>query len=562
MISISALLEDGLHLLSASTVTDFLLCLMVVVFGIGGVQAFKGRHSHFLAAVPTLLTSLGILGTFVGIVIALLDFDSGQIAESIPPLLDGVKVAFVTSVFGLGAAIIFNSLDAWLFAPRRAENGVVSAVSPEDIHGVLTRQEAILQGIANGLNGQDEGTLIGQVRQLRTDVTDFSRSTAAHNKEFSERLWSELQNFAELMAKGATEQVIEALRQVIVDFNKQLTEQFGDNFKRLDESVKKLVVWQEQYKDQVEKMGDQYRQSVESLVQTREAVAGIWVECKEIPLAMTELKTVMEVNQHQIAELQRHLEAFVLMRDEAVKAVPTIQEKIEGIGDLLHAGALDLQGSLAETGQQMLANSNEMRVALEEGAEHFRNSVTVTQQEFSSLSKTVSEASENLTETLEDTVKEMHSSARELLENMHTSVRDMGTQLQQHSTDLSNQFERVLNDFDNNSQRIVQRLGESGEEVQQGLASVVERILGDLNAAMSKARGELDAHVTESLSAFSGNLNAKLELFETATMRELNSQLETMGGALTSVTGRFVEDYSMLVRRMEEVVRLQPERSF
>lgn len=559
---ISQFLERWFFAMSASAVTEVLVILMVGAFCLGVWHANKGKHSHFLGAVPTLLTSLGILGTFLGIVIALLHFDTSDIDKSIPALLEGVKVAFITSVIGLGGAIIFNALDTWRFAPKRAANGVTHEVSPEDIHAVLEEQKTILQGIATGMSGQEEGSLVGQIRMLRTDLGDFAKATTNHSKEFSERLWHELQNFAEMMAKGATEQVIDALRQVIVDFNNKLTEQFGENFKRLDESVKKLVVWQEQYKDQVEKMGEQYQQSVESLVHTREAVAGIWEECKEIPLAMAELKAVIETNQHQISELQRHLEAFVMMRDEAVKAVPTIQEKIENIGDLLQTGALELQGSLNETGRQMLANSNEMKVALEEGAEQFRNSVTVTQQEFSSMSKTVSEASEKLTETLDDTIRDMHSSARELLENMHRSVNDMADQLQQHSANLTSQFERAVHDFEGQAQRVVQQLGETGTEAQHGLASALERMLGDLNATMNKTRAELDAHVTESLNTFSQNINAKLELFEKGTMRELNSELETMGSALTSITGRFVEDYQKLVGRMDEVIRLQSARSF
>lgn len=49
-------------------------------------------------------------------------------------------------------------------------------------------------------------------------------------------------------------------------------------------------------------MSEQYQQSVESLVETKTAVAGIWEECKEIPLAMSELREVLQVNQHQISE--------------------------------------------------------------------------------------------------------------------------------------------------------------------------------------------------------------------------------------------------------------------
>lgn len=42
-----------------------------------------------------------------------------------------------------------------------------------------------------------------------------------------------------------------ALELVVRDFNKNLTEQFGDNFKQLNESVKNMIIWQNNYKIQI-----------------------------------------------------------------------------------------------------------------------------------------------------------------------------------------------------------------------------------------------------------------------------------------------------------------------
>ncbi|MCM5516797.1 hypothetical protein MMT35_27865, partial [Escherichia coli] len=106
-----------------------------------------------------------------------------------------------------------------------------------------------------------------------TEISDSSQAQLANHTHFSNKLWEQLEQFADLMAKGATEQIIDALRQVIIDFNQNLTEQFGENFKALDASVKKLVEWQGNYKTQIEQMSEQYQQSVESLVETKTAVA-------------------------------------------------------------------------------------------------------------------------------------------------------------------------------------------------------------------------------------------------------------------------------------------------
>ena len=70
------------------------------------------RRSVFADYAPTLLTSLGILGTFTGIVSGLLNFDIEHIDTSISTLLGGMKTAFLTSVIGvcfsIGLKIIYT----------------------------------------------------------------------------------------------------------------------------------------------------------------------------------------------------------------------------------------------------------------------------------------------------------------------------------------------------------------------------------------------------------------------------------------------------------------------
>lgn len=46
-------------------------------------------------------TVLGILGTFIGIGLGLIEFDTNNIEQSVPPLLEGLKTAFLTSIFGI-----------------------------------------------------------------------------------------------------------------------------------------------------------------------------------------------------------------------------------------------------------------------------------------------------------------------------------------------------------------------------------------------------------------------------------------------------------------------------
>ncbi|MBR2663507.1 MAG: hypothetical protein IKE25_07325 [Clostridia bacterium] len=75
-------------------------------------------HSHGNATlaelIPNLLTSLGILGTFMGLSRGLsgLNFaDATQLISGIPDLLSGMRFAFGTSVAGISCSLVFNMLN-------------------------------------------------------------------------------------------------------------------------------------------------------------------------------------------------------------------------------------------------------------------------------------------------------------------------------------------------------------------------------------------------------------------------------------------------------------------
>ena len=71
-------------------------------------------HSQLAEIIPSLLTSLGILGTFIGLMRGLggLDVsDAAKTMESIPQMIGGMTFAFMTSIAGIACSLIFNMLN-------------------------------------------------------------------------------------------------------------------------------------------------------------------------------------------------------------------------------------------------------------------------------------------------------------------------------------------------------------------------------------------------------------------------------------------------------------------
>ena len=91
------------------------------------------------------------------------------------------------------------------------------------------------------LLNEETNPVVNQVQKLRLEMN-----------ENSGQLINEFRTFAETQAENNANSLIEALEQVMRDFNTKITEQFGDNFKRLNEAVGRMLEWQKNYYKQIE----------------------------------------------------------------------------------------------------------------------------------------------------------------------------------------------------------------------------------------------------------------------------------------------------------------------
>lgn len=92
----------------AFIITVFVIELVVVI-------SLKSNHKiisykRVVDYFPSSLSTLGVLGTFIGIYLGLREFDPRNIQASIPVLLDGLKTAFSTSLWGMGLSLGFSFL--------------------------------------------------------------------------------------------------------------------------------------------------------------------------------------------------------------------------------------------------------------------------------------------------------------------------------------------------------------------------------------------------------------------------------------------------------------------
>ena len=132
--------------------------------------------------IPSLLTSLGILGTFIGLTRGLtgLDMtDANTLMNGIPILLDGMKAAFGTSVAGISCSLIFSMMNRALQGNSyRAIDSFIEVFTAKSGHRALdTDYQMVLQSndrnrMLNAVTTGLEETVTGTVRGIVTETMD------------------------------------------------------------------------------------------------------------------------------------------------------------------------------------------------------------------------------------------------------------------------------------------------------------------------------------------------------------------------------------------------------
>ena len=95
---------------------------------------------------------------------------------------------------------------------------------------------------------------------LRAEVDDIETKMSETNK----LLTAKFDEFSELLQKSNTEALVEVMKKVTEEFQKQMNDLIGklvqENFEQLNKSVENLVVWQKENKEMISQLTMQYKQ--------------------------------------------------------------------------------------------------------------------------------------------------------------------------------------------------------------------------------------------------------------------------------------------------------------
>ena len=349
------------------------------------IYIYRKRNKNTLSSVhrsaeylPTLVSTLGVLGTFLGITIGLLAFDTKNLDLSIPQLLDGLKTAFFTSLAGMIGSVFLSwylnrsqdkhdggisDINQAAISICQSVGQLASQMKDEEkdrkafyrimsnvIDNIKVSQDLIATTLGNIKTSQDssasaldslvilqrsqEGTLtrikessdgmtasITSIREATTTQTEVLKSVKKSSnaiEEFThhipevldvisgmsgnqdiireqvlklkdildaevaqielsmdktnELLERKFDEFTELLKKSNTEALVDVMRKVTEEFQKQMNALINkliqENFDQLNKSVERLNTWQQENKEMIATLTRQYKDMADNFEAT------------------------------------------------------------------------------------------------------------------------------------------------------------------------------------------------------------------------------------------------------------------------------------------------------
>ena len=178
-------------------------------------------------------------------------------------------------------------------------------------------------------------------------------------------LITSLDKYMDKMADNNSKALVDALQSVIRDFNTKINEQFGENFKQLNEAVKNILIWQDQYRQQMVEMIGQQEKTTANMTIATERYSELVHRAEGFSKVASDLGTLVDALDAQRQHLTAALSHLGTLLRVAGEGIPRLEEKIGEMTRQIENGVRASNDQLATAMkaviEQVQASQAEMR---------------------------------------------------------------------------------------------------------------------------------------------------------------------------------------------------------
>lgn len=448
-------------------------------------------------------STIGVLGTFVGISIGLWKFNPNDITSSVPLLLSGMKIAFATSIIGMTASILMKYI----------------TLKNEDEENIDDIMELFNTMIAESRNVNT--TLIENQKQTENVLNKVSEIWSSHQENLIVELKSEILSL--------NNNTISKQEELIGEFKK-----LGECFTLLNSGVNDLLTWQENYKETIEITTKELETVIKTIHNADESIESISKNSSLIKENNENLSEVLkEINKAQNVIIESN-KSIIEISNTAKESIPQIKEHFTNIDNRTKESTAYLQTLISE-------NINNIKSYLE----------TITEDV---LSKTTQSIYEN-NRQFKYEISEHISQCKMLI----YSLKDLIPDINEHLLSTQKRFnktlihfnEEVQNSFKENTLEINKQI----QLLKENTANI-NNTLDDTISESTKRLENITVATSNQIKTMAEEMEKlctrKIEKLDNTLIEEFTDVLSCLAGQLVTISEGFSEDYYRLLDELKE----------
>jgi len=348
-------------------------------------------------AAPSILTSFGIFGTFLGIAFGLMQFDSSNIEASVPIMIDGLGVAVWSSVTGILGALSIRLRHALQSIKQSSRQSAAKHASVDDLN------KAIM-------------ALNDNLDQLRSESRADAQSLLQSNEQYRQD-----------MVAANSDALAQAIASLMRDFNSRIEVQYGENFQKFNESLGQLLQWQQSYSSQLDAMLKAQQSSIEVIQHASQSYEQMLEHSREFNRVAGSLGELLRGLEQQTSNLEGYLSGLSGLVGQASEGLPALSDYVSEL-------TVKLSSSIEE-------NNASVTSLLSQAAQDISKTVAEVNE---ALGSSVANAHEGLAERVEAMAAKTGAQAQRLDEAME---KELTQALQTFGYQLTALSEKFVNDY-------------------------------------------------------------------------------------------------------------------
>ena len=302
-----------------------------------------------------------------------------------------------------------------------------------------------------------------KVEEYKNIFSNFMDNSTRENSE----LILAFKEFSNYMLEENSKAFIEALNKTIRDFNINLVETFGSNFKQLNEAVAKLLDWQEHYKDTIELTTENQKTIFNSFRNIEIELDNFNQKTKGINTVVSELSLATKEALEQNYRLNDSLEVIAQLDNQVKELLPNFMKINSNLDDNLKTFSEEtnkitdeLKDFTSNLGLSLDKSKNQVNKLLEDIIKSF--------------SATIEKSEENNKEIVRSTSEKIKALNDELDKNIKEKINKIDNFLKEQVQKTDNALKDNLNDIIKMLGNISEKFAEDYEPLANKLREIVQ----------------------------------------------------------------------------------------